>query len=153
MQHFTSPQQPMIFSFGITPCCLASLTFTGPMLLAPLAIAPISAGVNSFFGFHRAKHKHLSSMIRNLYYLTLANNASVLTRLIDSAEDEEYKEAMLAYFFLWRAIGDPEPWDTPRLDAGIVSFLVYKTGIEINFEVSDALNKLFRLGLVGQRGG
>ena len=75
-----------------------------PMLLAPLAIAPISAGVNSFFGFQRAKHKHLSSMIRNLYYLTLANNGSVLTRLIDSAEEEEYKETMLAYFFLWQAV-------------------------------------------------
>ena len=66
-------------------------------------IAPISAGANSFFGFQRAKQRHLSHMIRSLYYLTLANNASVLTRLIDSAEDEEYKEAMLAYFFLWRA--------------------------------------------------
>src|SRR5215208_3187607 len=39
MQHFTSPQQPMIFSFGVTPCCLASLTLTGPMLLAPLQVA------------------------------------------------------------------------------------------------------------------
>jgi hypothetical protein len=39
MQHFTSPQQPMIFSFGVTPCCLASLTLTGPMSLAPLQVA------------------------------------------------------------------------------------------------------------------
>src|SRR5215211_190262 len=39
MQHFTSPQQPMIFSFGVTPCCLASLTLTGPMLRAPLQVA------------------------------------------------------------------------------------------------------------------
>ena len=62
-----------------------------------------AAAVNSFFGFHRAKQKHLLLMIQKLYYLTLANNASVLTRLIDSAEDEEYKEAMLAYYFLWRA--------------------------------------------------
>ena len=83
-----------------------------PMTLGTLMIAPISAGANSFFGFQRAKQRHLSHMIRSLYYLTLANNASVLTRLIDSAEDEEYKEAMLAYFFLWRAIDDPEPWDT-----------------------------------------
>ena len=117
------------------------------MALGMLMIAPISAGVNSFFGFQRAKQHHLSRMIRSLYYLTLANNASVLTRLIDSAEDEEYKEAMLAYFFLWRAIDDPEPWDYPRLDAQIESFLEAKTGIEINFEVADALNKLFRLGL------
>ncbi len=118
-----------------------------PMTLGMLMIAPISAGANSYFGFQRAKQRHLSDMIRSLYYLTLANNASVLTRLIDSAEDEEYKEAMLAYFFLWRAIDDPVPWDTAKLDAHIESFLEEKTGIGINFEVADALDKLFRLGL------
>ncbi len=118
-----------------------------PMTLGMMMIAPISAGANSYFGFQRAKQRHLSDMIRSLYYLTLANNASVLTRLIDSAEDEEYKEAMLAYFFLWRAIDDPEPWNKAKLDAHIESYLEAKTGIEINFEVADALDKLFRLGL------
>ena len=88
-----------IFSFSFFAA------MANPMLLAPLMAVPVSAGMNSFFGFHRAKHKHLSSMIRNLYYLTLANNGSVLNRLIDSAEEEEYKEAMLAYFFLWRQAG------------------------------------------------
>ena len=118
-----------------------------PMLLAPLAIAPISAGVNSFFGFQRAKSKHLSSMIRNLYYLTMANNASVLTRLVDSAEEEEYKETMLAYFFLWQAGRSGEPWTMERLDLHIEEFLKSVSGVELNFEIEDALGKLFRLGL------
>ena len=76
---------------------LSFAALANPMLLAPLMAVPVTAGMNSFFGFHRAKHKHLSSMIRNLYYLTLANNGSVLNRLVDSAEEEEYKETMLAY--------------------------------------------------------
>ncbi len=118
-----------------------------PMLLAPLMAIPISAGMNSFFGFHRAKHKHLSSMIRNLYYLTLANNGSVLNRLIDTAEEEEYKETMLAYYFLWRRLGEPEEWTMDRLDGQIEAFLKSISGVEINFEVADALGKLFRLGL------
>jgi hypothetical protein len=122
----------------------------GPFAMGGLIIGPISAGVNSFFGFHRAKQKHLSEMIHKLYYLTLANNASVLTRLIDSAEDEEYKETMLAYFFLWRGSGNADPWTVPTLDAHIEDYLERKTGIEINFEVSDALKKLFRLGLVSR---
>jgi hypothetical protein len=130
-----------IFGFGFA---IATLPYT---TLGTMMIAPISAGANSFFGFQRAKQRHLSHMIRSLYYLTLANNASVLTRLIDSAEDEEYKEAMLAYFFLWRAIDDPEPLDKHDLDSRIEAFLAAKTGIEINFEVGDALEKLFRLGL------
>ena len=61
----------MLKAFG-----LLSVTFN-PMLIAPLLAIPVTAGMNSFFGFQRAKHKHLSSMIRNLYYLTLANNSSV----------------------------------------------------------------------------
>ena len=118
-----------------------------PMLLAPLVAVPVSAGMNSFFGFQRAKNKHLSSMIRNLYYLTLANNGSVLNRLVDSAEEEEYKEAMLAYFFLWRHGDDAEDATMERLDARIEAFLESVSGVEINFEISDALGKLFRLGL------
>ena len=118
-----------------------------PMLLAPLMAVPVSAGVNSFFGFHRAKHKHLSSMIRNLYYLTLANNGSVLNRLVDSAEEEEYKEAMLAYYFLWRRLGQDEEWTMDQLDSHIEAFLKSVSNVEINFEIADALGKLFRLGL------
>ena len=121
--------------------------FANPMLLAPLMAVPVSAGVNSFFGFHRAKHKHLSSMIRNLYYLTLANNGSVLNRLVDSAEEEEYKEAMLAYYFLWRRLGQAEEWTMDQLDSHIEAFLKSVSNVEINFEIADALGKLFRLGL------
>ena len=87
-------------------------------------------------------------MIHRLYYMTLANNASVLTRLIDTAEDEDYKEAMLAYFFLWRSIDDPKPATMRVLDRRIECYLKEKTQVEINFEVSDALDKLFRLRLV-----
>ena len=129
-----------------------SAVLGNPLVLAPLMIAPISAGVNSFFGFQRTKSKHLSSMIRNLYYLTMANNGSVLTRLIDSAEEEEYKETMLAYYFLWRKCGEPEAasWTPKQLDRHVEAFLKEISGVEINFEIGDALRKLFRLGLAAR---
>jgi Protein of unknown function (DUF3754) len=118
-----------------------------PMLLAPLVAVPVTAGMNSFFGFQRAKHKHLASMIRNLYYLTLANNGSVLTRLVDSAEEEEYKETMLAYFFLWRRLNETEIWSIDRLDRHIEGFLKSVSNVDLDFEIADALGKLYRLGL------
>jgi len=124
-----------------------ALSVISPMAAGALIAAPISAGINSFFGFQRAKQKHLYAMIYRLYYLTLANNASVLTRLIDSAEDEEYKEAMLAYFFLWRGVPERGAWEVAMLDHHVERYLKEKTGIEINFEVADALGKLLRLGL------
>jgi hypothetical protein len=134
---------------GIPTVCMKLLA-GGPLAgigLLGLLVAPVAAGVNSFFGFHRAKRKHLYAMIHKLYYMSLANNASVLTRVIDVAEDEEYKEAMLAYFFLWRGTGSAEPWTASRLDRCIEDYLREKTRIEINFEVGDALTKLYRLGL------
>ncbi|MFO0910222.1 MAG: DUF3754 domain-containing protein [Isosphaeraceae bacterium] len=117
------------------------------VLLGGLLVAPLTAGVRSYLGFQSSKRKHLYSMIHRLYYLTIANNASVLTRIIDIAEDEEYKEAMLAYFFLWRTTAATERLNSDSLDELIERFLRERTGVSINFEVADAVHKLFRLGL------
>ena len=116
--------------------------------LAAIMAAPFTASMNSFFGFQRAKQKHLHRMIRHLYYLTLANNGSVINRLVDSAEEEDFKEALLAFYFLWRGRDDPEPWDSARLDAAVEAYLRARAGVAIDFEISDALAKLIRLGLV-----
>lgn len=121
--------------------------FANPIVLGTILAAPVTAGMNSFFGFRRAKAKHLSNMIRNLYYLTLANNSSVITKMIDSAEEEEYKETMLAYYFLWKKVAQGQKWTTEQLDSEIESFLKEKTGQELNFDVNDALAKLFHYKL------
>jgi hypothetical protein len=136
MMSIPTVMMKLLFAFAVSP-----LALTG------LVVAPLTAGVNSFFGFHRAKQRHLYAMIHKLYYLTLANNASVLTRLVDSAEDEEYKEAMPAYYFLWRGRGGAGPPTIGELDDQIEVFLKDRTGVELNFEVADALAKLFRHGL------
>ncbi len=135
---------------------LAGAVFFGlsmpSLAIGGLILAPVTAGVNSFFGFQRAKQKHLAHMIRHLYYLTLANNGSVITRLIDSAEEEEFKEALLAYFFLLKS-EEHDVWDQPRLDAAVEHFLNEATGLVVDFEVGDAVKKLLRLGLVRDDGG
>ena len=113
---------------------------------------PVSAGVKSFFGFQRAKQNHLARMVRHLYYLTLANNASVINRLVDSAEEEELKEALLAYHFLRLSADDPDACEESRLDARVEAYLRDKTGLSVDFEVGDALAKLVRLGLVHRDG-
>jgi hypothetical protein len=116
--------------------------------IGAIVAAPISAGLNSFFGFQRAKQRHLHRMIRHLYYLTLANNASVFTRLIDSAAEEETKETLLAYYVLWRADEPSVHWNQAFVDSRVESLLRERAGIDLDFEISDALRKLYRLGLV-----
>jgi hypothetical protein len=102
---------PLVVGLPTLAFKLLFASLVSPWAIGGVLIAPVSAGLNSFFGFQRAKQRHLSTMIRQLYYLTLASNASVINYLIGSAQEEEFKEAVLAYYFLWQNRDDPEPWD------------------------------------------
>lgn len=141
---------------------VSSLYFLNPWLVGTVVFGAVSAGVKSFFGFRNATRKHLLGMIRHLYYLNLANNFSVITRLMDEVQEQETVEALLAYTFLWR--GDPkagvEPatpegmttgWTRDLLDRRIEDFLLRQCGYPINFEIGDALGKLMKLGLLGKQ--
>ena len=69
--------------------------------------------------------------------------------LVDSLESQELKEAILAYFFLWRH----GPMTEQELDARCESHLKNEFGVEIDFEVDDALEKIVREGLVVDQEG
>jgi hypothetical protein len=71
----------------------------------------------------------------------------VLFRLLVEAEEQEWREAILAYFFLWHFAG-ADGWPSDRLDEQIERFIARETKIAVDFEVGDALEKLKRLGLV-----
>ena len=133
------------------PTLLLKIVFTAfftPAILGGLLLGPLSAGVNSFFGFKRAKQKHLHHMIRHLYYLNLANNASVITRIVSAAEDEDFKETLLAYFFLWRgSIEGKKSYTADTLSDSVRRFLCGKLDMTPAFEVTDALRKLCELEL------
>lgn len=50
--------------------------------------------------YKNRKNSYLVKLSQMLYYKNLANNRSLLTLLVDRAEDESFKEAMLIYTFL-----------------------------------------------------
>jgi hypothetical protein len=117
------------------------LTFLG------LVAGTFGYAVKSFFGYLRTQQKYQLSLTRSLYYQNLDNNAGVLFRLLDEAEEQECRESLLAYFFLWRRAG-ADSWPAERLDGVIEAFLRDTTGVSVDFEVSDAVDKLRRMGLV-----
>jgi hypothetical protein len=122
--------------------------------LAGLLLAPFSLATKSFFGFQRAKNKHLHHMIRHLYYLNLANNRSVIESVADVAAEEEIKEVLLAYFVLWRQQpAGSGPWTGEALDRAVEDLLFRLTGLHIDFEIGDAVGKLLRLGLLRREPG
>ena len=88
--------------------------------------------------------KYSAILTKNLYFYSLNNNMSALTHLIDTAETEECKEALLAYFFLL-AYGESTRDD---LDKRIESYIFEKYAIPMDFEINDGLNKLEKTRLL-----
>jgi hypothetical protein len=107
----------------------------------------VGYGVKSFFGYLRTREKYQLNLTKNLYYQNLDNNAGVLFRLLDEAEEQEFREAILAWFLLWRH-APPSGWTQAMLDHHAEEFLRSTTGVDVDFEVHDALAKLRRLGLI-----
>lgn len=99
--------------------------------------------------FKNRKIAFMKALSDSLYFKNLDNNAGVFHRVIDDAEEEEVKEAVLAYYFLLVA---GKPLSAAALDAEIEGWFRAKHGVEIDFEVDDGLAKLVRLGLVTRAG-
>lgn len=99
--------------------------------------------------FKSRKVLFMKMLSENLYFRNIDNNEGVITRLIDEAEEEEHKEAMIAYAFLLEEPGLSEE----ALDERAEAWLAERFDIDVDFEVDDALEKLERLELVRDDGG
>lgn len=100
--------------------------------------------------FKNRRMLFIKELSENLYFRNLDNNEGVLTRLVDEAEEEECKEALLAYFFLLR---HAEGLTLEQLDDAVEQWLNQRFEISIDFEVSDGIAKLVNLGLVREEAG
>jgi hypothetical protein len=131
--------------------------FKGALLAAAAGIYGILAvigvtcgyGIRSFYGYLQTKQRYQLSLTESLYYQNLDNNAGVIARLLGEAEEQENREAVLAYFFLWQSAGG-RGLMAHELDLRIEEFLSQCLGRPVDFEVDDALAKLLRLGLARQ---
>lgn len=115
-----------------------------------IAILAGVAGLGSyiwkqFSNFRNRKLMFMQSLTQSLYFKNLDNNAGVFHRLIDDAEEEECKEAILAYYFL---LASDKPLSEAALDSQIESWFESRWQVCLDFEVSDALRKLESLGLL-----
>ena len=95
--------------------------------------------------FKNRKIKFMKALSDNLYFKNLDNNAGVFHTLIDAAEEEDIKEALLAYTFLLKSTNG---LSAQMLDEQIEAWFKTKYKCELDFEISDALAKLERMHLV-----
>ncbi len=98
-----------------------------------------------FSNFKNRKIRFMQALTQNLYFKNLDNNAGVFHRLTNDAEEEEAKEALLAYYFL---LASPEALERAELDRQIEQWFRTQWNCELDFEIDDALQKLLSLGLV-----
>ena len=85
-------------------------------------------------------------MAQNLYSHALADNLGVMTLLAERAAEEDVKEEILLYALL--AKEKVHQSQLPDVDKAIERYLDNTFGIDVNFDVSDALRRLKEEGVV-----
>ena len=93
--------------------------------------------------------RYQKQLADTVYFRNLANNAGVLDLLIGAGEEQDVKEAALAYGLLRRS---GRSLAKGEIDNFAESFLKDRFGLDVDFEIHDAIAKLERLGLVTRDG-
>ena len=137
---------PTVSGIGLATFKLSLLFVAGIyglLKILGLVGSAIGSGWKSVNGYWKTKNRYELSLTKHLYYQNLDNNAGVLLRLAEEAERQELRETILGYFMLFAG---RKEMTAERLDADTESMLS-SLGMEVDFEVRDALNKLARLRL------
>lgn len=103
-----------------------------------------------FNKFKNRKIRFMKTLTENLYFKNLDNNEGVIHRLIDTAEEEECKEAILGWTVLYcsgKAMTEQE-WD-----AAVEQWAVDRFGYRFDFEIGDSIRKLKELDLITETNG
>ncbi|MBX9846205.1 MAG: DUF3754 domain-containing protein [Xanthobacteraceae bacterium] len=101
--------------------------------------------VQQWIRFQRQTLLHEKAISDNIYFRNVNNNVGVFDTIIGEAEDQECKEAFLAYYFLLASGGEKT---AQEIDRRIEGWLKQAFGADLDFECSDALSKLENLGLL-----
>jgi hypothetical protein len=94
--------------------------------------------------FVNKKIKYSKMLSDSLYFKNLGNNSGAFYSLLNSSEEEVLKETILAYSFLNRS---KTPLTEDELDHQIESWFKTKHNTDLDFDVTDALQKLKNSGL------
>jgi hypothetical protein len=123
---------------------IASNPYTLVMALAGLGGVAVRQASN----FINQRNRYMVVMARNLYFHSMADNRGVMTLLADRAAEEDIKEEILLYSVLARKRMSIR--DLNAVDKEIEAFLAKTFGIDVDFDVEDALARLKQEGVVNE---
>lgn len=133
-------------------------------------VVTVVTGVIGFRVWSQYKNRrahYLADVTRFLYFKNVANNRGLITLLVDRAEDESLKEAILTYAFILNsrpaALRNKPKSEfspvilggltAPELNKEVEEWIEKKTGVQLEFDSSEALTILGDLGLVSEKNG
>jgi hypothetical protein len=94
--------------------------------------------------FNAQRLDYQKKLSDTVYFHTIANNAGMLDGLMAAAEQQDLKEALIA----WRILLRDGAMTREDLDKACEGWLADTFAASVDFEIGDALNKLIELGLV-----
>ncbi len=118
-------------------------------LLTPIFLI-LGYSYKTVYRFHVSKKNYMLQLTQSLYYQNLDSNAGVLYRLFHEAAEQDTRQALLAYYFLWRFGG--KGWTAKQLDDAIEKDLERRVGSMVEVDTDSALVRLKRFQTVEQVG-
>lgn len=123
------------------------LAMSNPVALAGAVAGLGGIAIRQASNFMNQKNRYMVTMAQNLYFHAMADNRGVMAKLADRAAEEDVKEEMLLYSVLAKERVHVN--DLKEIDIAIEQYLLNTFGIDLDFEVDDALRRLMADGIVG----
>ncbi|MDX2257868.1 MAG: TMEM143 family protein [Hyphomicrobiaceae bacterium] len=125
-----------------------TLLFTNPILAAGAVVGIGATLFRQVMNFSNTRQRYMVIMAQNLYFHALADNHGVMIKLVDSAAEEDVKEEILLYSVLAKEKAHIS--DLHAIDLAIEQYLQTTFGIDVDFDLKDALKRLKADGIVTQ---
>ena len=118
---------------------------SGTAVLGGLLTALASYIVKTYISYQKTREKFQTQVSKDMYFKGQANNSAVINTVVGIGEEQEIKEALLAYFFI---LLDREKYNQQSLDNKVEVWIRQQFSVDIDFEVHDALDKLSNMNLL-----
>ncbi|MGI9409467.1 MAG: TMEM143 family protein [Hyphomicrobiaceae bacterium] len=124
----------------------AGVAAFNPIALATALFALGGVLFRQIMGFFNTRQRYMVVMAQNLYFHALADNRGSMITLADRAADEDVKEEILLYSVL--AKERVMRSDLQAVDEAIEEYLSSAFGVNVDFDLEDALGRLLADGIV-----
>lgn len=138
------------FSLGVLGSAAVSGSLIGLITLAAPLTLIVGYGYRTFSAFQNTRKTYQLQLHQSLYYQNLDNNAGVLFRIADKAEEQGGRELFVGYAVLWKA--GPGGLTLDELDRAAEAHLATKLVRPVDFDTPDILANLLEAKIVEKRG-